>query len=424
MEIWQDEKHERTRTWFRAKWVAIGESPWLFLPERVVTWFLSGQKRPWQWNSTWGYGVRRLRYMISTCIVYGYLLVLLSTAVLGQGHVGMASRIAVISGVLLHILNRLATRGVISERATRLAVSILAPAATIPAVWVWLSYILAMPLTVAVLVLMITVAPFQLSALVSTVSRLFLINETHRTFPLGLSFFLAWATAASSAVTLAAMFVGHLADDKAWVPQTGSMVASNVLFDTLTLVLTIILLKWAVSRQPILRIPIAVLADLVIAVSFAFGSLYFGLAFTKKALAIQEIARICIGRSLDGSKWEVGPYFWTMHTTFIPTLVYLSAVMLCWTGKVMLIPVRAILGRGQEHSNPLRLTAALSYFVAALFTLAAHPFGTAQERCKRQEELLSGGRTAISAPMSHCGFRPLEAPITSGHDAHSPKTQD
>src|SRR5205085_4890017 len=39
-DTFKDDKHDDTRAWFKAKWEAIKDSPWLTLPERAIYWFL------------------------------------------------------------------------------------------------------------------------------------------------------------------------------------------------------------------------------------------------------------------------------------------------------------------------------------------------------------------------------------------------
>jgi hypothetical protein len=121
----------------------------------------------------------------------------------------------------------------------------------------------------------------------------------------------------------------------------------------------------------------------------ACGSLYFGLVITDKALNLSQILHILIGRSIDNTHYELSPYFWTMHTTFIPTLLYLSLILFCWIGKAMLIPVRWFFGKGQEHKNPLKLAAALCGLFVAIFTVLAFVASAAQERAEKKNQTQS-----------------------------------
>jgi len=74
-----------------------------------------------------------------------------------------------------------------------------------------------------------------------------------------------------------------------------------------------------------------------------------------------------VALSPDGGHFEIGPYFWAMHTTFIPTLLYLILITLCWVGKLLVLPVASILSRGAVVEKPHHLTAGVFLFIAAVF---------------------------------------------------------
>ncbi|MBA7697134.1 hypothetical protein ES703_105792 [subsurface metagenome] len=56
-----------------------------------------------------------------------------------------------------------------------------------------------------------------------------------------------------------------------------------------------------------------------------------------------------------------------MHTTFIPTLLYMILITLCWVGKLLVLPVASILSRGAVVEKPHHLTAGVFLFIAAVF---------------------------------------------------------
>jgi hypothetical protein len=177
----------------------------------------------------------------------------------------------------------------------------------------------------------------------------------------------------SFSLTFAALFVGHHVNPHAWVPQTGQMIASNVVFDGLTVVVTLLVLENSVGSQVVFPIPAAIFLDLILGALFACASLGLGLAFTDRQLSFLSLGWTLIGHSQDGSHWEFGPYFWAMHTTFLPTLVYLALVLVCWAGKCFLVVIKWFLGKGKlEEINPLGMTSALAALLAAVFAAAAY----------------------------------------------------
>jgi hypothetical protein len=70
----------------------------------------------------------------------------------------------------------------------------------------------------------------------------------------------------------------------------------------------------------------------IVGIFLAFASLWFGV----RQVTAAQVANTLVGRSVAGDRWEFGPCFWTMHTTFIPLLVYLSLVALCCVAKIFL----------------------------------------------------------------------------------------
>lgn len=192
------------------------------------------------------------------------------------------------------------------------------------------------------------------------------------------------ATALSFTVTLVSMLLGHLAQPDAWIPQTLQMLVSNVVFDGLTFLATMLLLSWAVARHTFLRIPFVIVLDVSIAAVFACASLYFGLVFTQQALSLREVVNVLLGRSPSGANIEIGPLFWTMHTAFLPTLVYLALLLMAWLAKALLIPVEWFFGAGQANKNPLKLTVALLTFVSVLFGTLCYMANAAEEHADRR----------------------------------------
>lgn len=171
----------------------------------------------------------------------------------------------------------------------------------------------------------------------------------------------------SFALTILALLVGHIGDPSSWIPKSLQMLISNVIFDGLTMVFTFGLLGWALQTRTYIRLPVAVLIDIVICALLACGSLYFGLIFTQHELTVSEILRVLIGFSAESEKFVFGPYFWAMHSTFIPTTVYLAAIILCWIGKTLVLPVNWFFKINAASERPLSLTGSLVAILAAVF---------------------------------------------------------
>lgn len=185
--------------------------------------------------------------------------------------------------------------------------------------------------------------------------------------------------AISFVITMISLFIGHLAEPHSWVPKTVQILYSNVFFDGLTMIVTIKILNTAIRDHSWLNIPIAIILDVIAAGILAFLSLYIGLMFTEHSVSMLQVWRTLWGRTLDGVFYSFGPYFWVMHTTFIPTLIYLSVIMLCWIGKLVVLPVVKLFEKGGEVRNPHHLTAGVFAFVAAVFLGISTLFGHIHE---------------------------------------------
>jgi hypothetical protein len=180
------------------------------------------------------------------------------------------------------------------------------------------------------------------------------------------------SVAGSLSLTLFALYIGHLARPSAWIPQTTQMLVSNTLFDGLTVVATLSILESAV--QPRKRFPMlaAVLMDAALGGFFACASLWCGLAFTANALSFREVGRVFIARSVNGTNFELGPYFWAMHSTFLPLACFLCLILICWIVKITLIFVRWCLHRaGHEDINPFGMAASFIALLGAIIAALA-----------------------------------------------------
>jgi hypothetical protein len=203
--------------------------------------------------------------------------------------------------------------------------------------------------------------------------------------------------AGSFSITLIALLLGHAVYPDLWVPQTVQVLIANVVCDGFTLVATLWILGWAVSKRGLFRIPLAIVLDVVIAALLACCSLYFGLVFTEHGLSGWEVLRVLMGKCPEGSGLEFGPYFWAMHTTFIPTVLYLFLIGVCWMGKVILTVAAKFTKRALEHEKPCELTAALFGILFALFTALSLTLGSAEDWLEKQKQIEPPAKRAVES---------------------------
>jgi len=115
-------------------------------------------------------------------------------------------------------------------------------------------------------------------------------------------------------------------------------------------------------------VPTAVMLDLLLGLVFACASLWMGV----KHLTLNQVVWVLVGHSVDGRIWELGPYFWAMHTVFLPLLFYLAVVFLCWLGKAAVAYRGKFYGRAaQPGINGLNMTAGFLTFIATILGAVA-----------------------------------------------------
>lgn len=196
---------------------------------------------------------------------------------------------------------------------------------------------------------------------------------------------LAAAMSMSFAITTVSLLIGNFAQPEAWVPKTLQMLFSNVVFDGITMVVTVGILGLVVREKGRVPVPVVVILDIGVAAVLACASLYLGLVFSENALSMVEVFRVLIGKSPEGGGFEVGPYFWVMHTAFLPTLAFLSIVLFLWMCKLVVLPVGGLLSRGSEIEKPHHYTAGAFGLVAVMLGAFAVLLGLVQEGLERDE---------------------------------------
>jgi hypothetical protein len=246
---------------------------------------------------------------------------------------------------------------------------------------IWFDFALGFHITYA-LAIMLTLLPILLLLLgfsMSVVGEAVAVDVSGQATETGKWGFVGMAIAVSFPITLLSLLLGSLALPTSWIPKTTQMLASNVVCDGLTMYATLMILSLAIRDDARLSIALAVALDIAVGALLACASLYFGLVFTDHALSIGQVCRVLVGLSPVGNHFEVGPYFWAMHTSFIPSLCYLSLIVFCWLGKLFVLPVAAILSKGRAVDKPHHLTAGALLLLFALFAALAAALGAIEE---------------------------------------------
>jgi hypothetical protein len=140
---------------------------------------------------------------------------------------------------------------------------------------------------------------------------------------------------------------------------------SNILFDTLTVWFTFKLLSWVLKTH--VKLYIFILIDIVIVGIFALLSLYIGVYFTSFRLSFIEALNVFIGFNPDGKSIHLGSFFWAMHTTYIPILIYLFVLGAILIGKAVILPLSKIIKKASVIEKPHYLTATFFAFIGGVF---------------------------------------------------------
>lgn len=377
----QNEKTENTQAWFCTKWEAINDSRWMRLPERVTEWLLS--RRDFLTNS-----VDRITgpEWLGRSLYSGILVLIFITCLLHFGlTIALFALLFSFPLFVFPLTGKFLTQ--LSNNSLLHLYDLLSSIIVMPVtIFLSLRIILNLDIYLASLlvILLIPLIWLAIYTLFFPFAVDLMTGNLKKTAPQWNDFLNLFGVgvAGGFTITLVALAVGHLVEPGSFVPKTLQMLLSNVIFDGLTVAVTFLILSRALSKDGFFNLPLIILLDLFVAATFALCSLYLGLVYTDHAVSVTEAGYILIGRSRDNTHFEFSPYFWVMHTTFIPTLLYLLIILLCWVGKALLIPVRGFFGLGQENKNPLKLTAGLCGIFAAIFTILFFVTGSIQERAK------------------------------------------
>lgn len=167
-----------------------------------------------------------------------------------------------------------------------------------------------------------------------------------------------------------AMALGYITASNSHEVTQISLILSNFVFDYFTLIFSFWIIKKALQSKSALAIPVAIVLDLLLAFLFALGSLYFGLLPTAQSLTISEVFLVFFGGgTLDCPTCSRDAYFFLMHTTFVPTLVYMSFIVFFWLGKLTLKLSDFLLVPKKSLKRPYGLCRALCLVISGLLLL-------------------------------------------------------
>lgn len=348
------------KDWFSSWWLSVHNGPWLCLPELAVRHTLNAK-------------VAITRLVIATgqprqsLLSVGFASLLISATgfwVFWGSIVGVATIVS-FSGFVLVSINL-----DIRENAVyRLIAVIVLGIFHMSGALIWIVIALDTNIILSALIMLLTFPTVAVSVSMIVYGLSSILTDSSEMEFISPAVIPAFAMSSSFFITFLALTIGNSVDSRFYLPQTPQMLISNVFFDGLTMVVTFALLSWSVLKPGVLRIPVAIGLDVLVAGVLACSSLYFGLVFTVQSLSVPNTVNILFAKSPDGGGVELSPFFWAMHTTFLPTIGYVSMILLAWVGKSMLMPVVWTAEMGADNPKPLHLTSGLLAVVAIFFAI-------------------------------------------------------
>ncbi len=149
------------------------------------------------------------------------------------------------------------------------------------------------------------------------------------------------------------------------------LILVNLVFDVLTLIITWRFLKWLQKANNLFSSILLITLDLITAAMLAFGAIYLGLIGSSKSLTLLEVWNILFFKVRDGSSFGIDPYFWIMHTTFIPSLIHLAILFFALMARYLTLPFLKLFQDASVADKPHYATATTFAFIGSIFSAAA-----------------------------------------------------
>ena len=182
------------------------------------------------------------------------------------------------------------------------------------------------------------------------------------------------ALGVSFSLTMAALMFGTMVSPSEVLPRGAHLFLSNVIFDALTFAATVVILRRAQGSSRAFAILAAVLMGLLVAALFACASLWLGVLGSNHALSVVGVACTLLGRDPSCRSVQLGPFFWAMHTSFLPTATCLLLLALAVGGRSLSLTVERVLQKAKAETHPYGYSALLVGVVAGWVLAIAEVF--------------------------------------------------
>lgn len=192
-------------------------------------------------------------------------------------------------------------------------------------------------------------------------------------FPFLLSFFISFVLSSTS------MMIGQLLVpiDESMIPLTVPMLFFNAIADGLTVIITIHILTKIISykRISLFKIILFIILDIILAAILSVIAIMAGSLFENRGpIDFINAIELLSAYSFEHKEFRIdsGPYFFLIHTTFIPTIIYLIGILTLYFIKgVIYTPFLFFMKTVSENEQPLNLLALAIKVLARVFALIA-----------------------------------------------------
>jgi hypothetical protein len=178
----------------------------------------------------------------------------------------------------------------------------------------------------------------------------------------------------SFSVTMAALVFGTRVSPSEVLPRSAHLFLSNVIFEALTFIATVVILRRAQESSRSFAMLAAILMGLLVAALFACASLWLGVLGSNDELSVVGVACTFLGRDPSCRSLQLGPFFWAMHTTFFPTAACLLLLALAVSGRSLSLIAERVLQKAKAETHPYEYSAVLVAMVEGWMLAIAEVF--------------------------------------------------
>jgi len=182
--------------------------------------------------------------------------------------------------------------------------------------------------------------------------------------------------------TVAALALGKIAEPNAVHPTLSvQAISTNLLCDTFTLAGCGFLFRLRNKASGLFFLFFLIPGCAAIGVLFALLTALLAFWGTPDQLSISQIIHVLLGLSPTSNNFELGGYFFLVHTTFLPVLLYLFSLVFSVVLKFVAYIASRLFGLASAvHANPFKVMAALLAVFFAIFTGLSGVASVAKDR--------------------------------------------